>query len=236
MVAVFWGANITAVYPFVEVVFQGKTLHDWIDQQIEKVEKDIERVQASVRVHAAREAGPRHLRLARGRPAGTQPSVCTHLERSKAVDQPICTPRSLPDTAGDRRVPGDRAPSSSPSFASRSLVLVGRAAGRTTADLRNEFFRSLLSDRPARNQAARRRGRACRRRHGRDWHGGPDVVRPHGPGTVENGSVPGRGRGRQLAFACLLVARLSHRQFSTADVGPFDSPCQPAHVSIKNAC
>ena len=38
IVAVFWGVNITAVYPFVEVVFQNKTLHDWIDERIEQAE------------------------------------------------------------------------------------------------------------------------------------------------------------------------------------------------------
>ena len=41
MVALFWGANIGAVYPFVEVVFQGKTLHNWVDEQIETVQSEI---------------------------------------------------------------------------------------------------------------------------------------------------------------------------------------------------
>ena len=33
-VGVFWGANISVVYPFVEVIFQGKSFHDWIDDRI----------------------------------------------------------------------------------------------------------------------------------------------------------------------------------------------------------
>ncbi len=34
MVGALWGANITAVYPFVQVVFRGQSMHDWVDQQI----------------------------------------------------------------------------------------------------------------------------------------------------------------------------------------------------------
>ncbi|MCE9547904.1 MAG: hypothetical protein K8T25_20730, partial [Planctomycetia bacterium] len=35
-VAIFWGANIGAVYPFVEVVFKGESLRQWVDGEIEK--------------------------------------------------------------------------------------------------------------------------------------------------------------------------------------------------------
>ena len=34
MVALLWGANIGAVYPFVEVVFERNSLHDWVDNQV----------------------------------------------------------------------------------------------------------------------------------------------------------------------------------------------------------
>ncbi len=34
MVGLLWGANISVVYPFVEVVFKGESLHDWVDQRI----------------------------------------------------------------------------------------------------------------------------------------------------------------------------------------------------------
>ena len=34
MVGLFWGANISVVYPFVEVVFDGKSLHEWVDGRI----------------------------------------------------------------------------------------------------------------------------------------------------------------------------------------------------------
>lgn len=35
-VAVLWGTNIGAVYPFVKVAFQGKSLQDWVDEEIWK--------------------------------------------------------------------------------------------------------------------------------------------------------------------------------------------------------
>ena len=38
-VGVLWGANIGVVYPFVEVVFEGQSLHQWIDREIEAHEK-----------------------------------------------------------------------------------------------------------------------------------------------------------------------------------------------------
>jgi subfamily B ATP-binding cassette protein MsbA len=36
LIGVLWGGSITAVYPFVEVVFSGKTIESWLDDEIEK--------------------------------------------------------------------------------------------------------------------------------------------------------------------------------------------------------
>jgi hypothetical protein len=41
MVAFFWGANITAVYPFVEAVFRGESMHEWVDHQISAIGHNI---------------------------------------------------------------------------------------------------------------------------------------------------------------------------------------------------
>ena len=49
MVAILWGANISAVYPFVEIVFQGQSLHDWVDQRIETTGETIEQYEARLR-------------------------------------------------------------------------------------------------------------------------------------------------------------------------------------------
>ena len=41
VVAVFWGANIGAVYPVVEVVLQDQSMQQWIDEKIEDSQADI---------------------------------------------------------------------------------------------------------------------------------------------------------------------------------------------------
>ncbi|MCA9246512.1 MAG: hypothetical protein KDA42_05335, partial [Planctomycetales bacterium] len=40
-VAMMWGGNITAVYPMVEVVFNGQTMPEWVDAEIAKSEQRI---------------------------------------------------------------------------------------------------------------------------------------------------------------------------------------------------
>ena len=39
LVAVFWAANIGTIYPVVEVIFQGKSLRHWVDDEIAKAER-----------------------------------------------------------------------------------------------------------------------------------------------------------------------------------------------------
>lgn len=41
VVGVLWGANITTVYPFVEVAFRGKSLQQWVDAKIVEADKAI---------------------------------------------------------------------------------------------------------------------------------------------------------------------------------------------------
>ncbi|MEM9413428.1 MAG: ABC transporter transmembrane domain-containing protein, partial [Planctomycetota bacterium] len=41
MVAIFWGANLGAVYPFIEVVLHDKSLHDWADENIVETKNEI---------------------------------------------------------------------------------------------------------------------------------------------------------------------------------------------------
>lgn len=48
VVALFWGANITAVYPFVEVVFRGQSLQQWADRSIESSRQIIAQCDAEV--------------------------------------------------------------------------------------------------------------------------------------------------------------------------------------------
>ena len=41
MVALLWGANLATVYPFVEVVFQGRSLRQWVDDNIEDTKTEL---------------------------------------------------------------------------------------------------------------------------------------------------------------------------------------------------
>ena len=50
LVAVFWGANLGAVYPFVEVVLNdGKTIHQWAERRIEQANVDIATAEKEVK-------------------------------------------------------------------------------------------------------------------------------------------------------------------------------------------
>ncbi len=48
LVAVLWGANLGSVYPFIEVVFNGKTIHDWADDQEDSVRQEIQDTEALI--------------------------------------------------------------------------------------------------------------------------------------------------------------------------------------------
>jgi ATP-binding cassette subfamily B protein/subfamily B ATP-binding cassette protein MsbA len=50
LVALFWGANLGAVYPFVEVVLNdGKTIHQWADKRIDQAKLDIAKAEAEIK-------------------------------------------------------------------------------------------------------------------------------------------------------------------------------------------
>ena len=48
LVGILWGANIGAVYPFVQVVFRGQSLHQWIDEQLASSETTIHQLEAEI--------------------------------------------------------------------------------------------------------------------------------------------------------------------------------------------
>ena len=50
-VAVLWGGNIGALFPFIEVVFKGQSLHEWVDSGIEKAEHTATETTPMVFVH-----------------------------------------------------------------------------------------------------------------------------------------------------------------------------------------
>jgi len=48
LVAVCWGSNISAVYPFVEVVVRGQSMPDWIDHEIQESKENIAEFEAEM--------------------------------------------------------------------------------------------------------------------------------------------------------------------------------------------
>ncbi|HEY3392060.1 MAG TPA: ABC transporter ATP-binding protein [Lacipirellulaceae bacterium] len=59
MVAFFWGANVTAVYPFVEAVFRGDSMHEWVSHQIEATNDNIRQLETELtQLREARRSAP----------------------------------------------------------------------------------------------------------------------------------------------------------------------------------
>ncbi len=146
MVAIFWGANITAVYPFVEVVFQGKTLHNWVDDKIAVAEREL-RAKPTPDAAQPLGRGPENRVLQRVR--GQNDPVEGRLRRLRSAKRWISryAPRDPFQTLVGIVVFLVLGTLIKSVFRIASLLFVARAAERTTADIRNEFFRSLLSDR-----------------------------------------------------------------------------------------
>jgi ATP-binding cassette subfamily B protein/subfamily B ATP-binding cassette protein MsbA len=59
LVAFFWGANVTAVYPFVEAVFRGDSMPEWVNHQIQASTERINKLEAEiVRMQQRRDGAP----------------------------------------------------------------------------------------------------------------------------------------------------------------------------------
>jgi ATP-binding cassette subfamily B protein/subfamily B ATP-binding cassette protein MsbA len=49
MVALLWGANISTAYPFVEVIFRGQSMPEWVDEQVANGERDRDEFAAKIK-------------------------------------------------------------------------------------------------------------------------------------------------------------------------------------------
>ena len=48
VVAILWGANIGGAYPIVEVIFQGQSLQQWVNSEIDRSDKEVAEMQAKI--------------------------------------------------------------------------------------------------------------------------------------------------------------------------------------------
>jgi ATP-binding cassette subfamily B protein/subfamily B ATP-binding cassette protein MsbA len=152
LVALFWGANVGAVYPFMEVVFQGDSMHEWVRKQIENTEENLVKVQAKLddlkRQAAAARSADERARLERQ--IRFQQSRLVAERKAQALArklQPLIL-RYLPDDPFRTLLlvvafvlAGTLARNIS---LIANMVLVGRLSQLATLDLRREFYRRTL--------------------------------------------------------------------------------------------
>ena len=43
-----WGGNIAPIYPFIEVLVKGRSMHQWIDNEIETCNESIAKIQGKI--------------------------------------------------------------------------------------------------------------------------------------------------------------------------------------------
>jgi len=152
MVGVLWGANIGAVYPFAEIIFDGQSLHQWAEgetincqEQIARLRKNIDGYDeelAQTKDPAKRAQINRRLRRDDSAMNGWEDKLA-NINKSKpwidayAPDSPFNTLLLLVGfLMVGTLVKGV--------FLSLSMMLVARATQLTTLDLKHEVFDKLL--------------------------------------------------------------------------------------------
>jgi len=150
-VAVLWGGNLGTVYPFVEVVFRGQSLHEWVDDRICQAQE------------AADEFGRQVAELERQQRAaapGEAPALARRMtlcqSRQAAELQAVATARGLQPYI-HRWMPATpfgtlllivalllAGTLLKGAFIVANLILVERLAQLATFDLRKDFYRRTL--------------------------------------------------------------------------------------------
>ena len=152
-VAVLWSANLGAVYPFVEVVLTGHSLHDWVDQEADKSEKLVierEKTIADLQRRLAQlPAGDSNIADLKRQVASAEYDVEVQHSRSKAREAlvpwikkyapktPFATLAWLMGLMFFGTVARGL-------FLMGSMVSVARVSQRTVLDLQNDVFGNVL--------------------------------------------------------------------------------------------
>ena len=150
MVAVLWGGNIGAIYPFLQVALNRQSLQEWVAGEIQQSDQKIQTLEKSLaawkkrprrparRVHRRRNQVQHGPAAIVGRTEGRQV-----LPLLAAVYRALSAPRSVRDAGADhRREPAghgleERVPD-------RHTILVARLSELTTFELRKRFYRRTL--------------------------------------------------------------------------------------------
>jgi len=140
-VALLWGANIGTLFPFVEIVFKGDSMHEWIDHQIDNANNNIKGFEADL---AAAQAGGQGKEIARA-----QSRLNIEIAaRDRYEFYKVYINRYLPTTAFQTllMVVGFLFVGTLVKhvFLISSTLLVDRLTCQTTLELRNDFYRHTI--------------------------------------------------------------------------------------------
>ena len=152
LVGILWGASISAVYPFVEVIFQGATVESWIDERIDEGGKRVAKLAAATaeleEKVAANELSPdprllNELALKRDRLHAAQGTVTRY--RSLRLWVPGLLPKTPFGTLLLLMGLLVAATIAKGICLVLNVVLVSRVVNRTVMDMRRIFFRLALT-------------------------------------------------------------------------------------------
>ena len=157
VIALLWGANISVLYPIVEVVFQGESLPEYSDRRISELHADVVKLDANIMALSSQ--------LADSKATAARPSNQTLkmiLQRDAAKDKRKALSKSVAYLVKAKPAIDRYAPRSA--YATLLLILsvlivgtliklvalganmmlVQYVAERTSVDLRSDFFRKAL--------------------------------------------------------------------------------------------
>jgi len=151
LVGVLWGANITAVYPFVQVVFRGQSMHDWVDGQVATARTTSEALEtslAALRLSAKQKGQPtdegrqREIRIQTSRLKSERAALARYLWiepyiKSSLPADPFQTLLVIVGILVIGTAVKD-------TFLVVNMMVVERLVQLTTFDLRKQFFRQSL--------------------------------------------------------------------------------------------
>jgi subfamily B ATP-binding cassette protein MsbA len=151
MVAVLWGGNITVIYPFIEVLFQGRSMPQWIDAEIAKQTQTI--------AGFDQQLAELNVKLQRAKPEESQALQTTidQVESRRKAEQALLARYKMLQPWIHRWMPRDAFQTLIVMLAALLIgtiikefflivnsVLVARISELATFDLRQEFYSRML--------------------------------------------------------------------------------------------
>lgn len=152
LVAILWGANIGTIYPFIQVVFRGDSLHEWVDSKLREGEQNCAQIREAIdQLHSRHADSPGEQRESFDR------QIALQQDRLTAEERALGAIRSIQPFV-QQYLPSDPFRTLMLIVAFLLLgtlikglvlvatsVLVARLVQQTTLDLRDQFYRHTLA-------------------------------------------------------------------------------------------